>query len=74
MMAVSVRSGSPLTFGTPVALFRSPYYHSGQPPTYDVAADGRFVMLKQTWTVEPGSVPFAVVVNWIDELRRRTSE
>ena len=54
MMAVSV-VGPPFDFAKPVVLSTSVYLHpAGSPLSYDVAADGRFIMLKRvdTHTVE----------------------
>jgi hypothetical protein len=55
-----------------VLLFETGYVRAGvQPPTYDVASDGRFVMLKSAAGQEPGTRPLNVVLNW-DDLTRRT--
>jgi len=39
------------------------------PRTYDVAADGRFLMIEQTASYS--SQRLAVVLNWLDELKQR---
>jgi hypothetical protein len=49
---------------------QSAYTQPGtQPPTYDVAPDGRFVFLKPLAAI--GADPLTVVVNWVEELERR---
>jgi Tol biopolymer transport system component len=61
VMAVAVAVGNDLTFKPAAPLFESRYVHIGQPPTYDVAADGRFVMIK----LADGAVsPFNIVLDW----------
>jgi hypothetical protein len=61
MMAVAVNVGAQFDFKPAALLFESRYVHSPQPPTYDVAADGRFVMIK---LADPGVSPFNIVLNW----------
>jgi Tol biopolymer transport system component len=76
MMSVAVqRSGSTLATATPVTLFHGPYYLGGGAVagrTYDVAADGRFLMMKP---VSGASSPnsggnIEVIINWFEELKR----
>ena len=62
---VPVEPSAPFTFEPPTRLFdASAYKVSGQPPTYDVAKDGRFVMLKD------GELPVTVILNWAERLRQ----
>ena len=61
MMAVAIDAGDRFNFKPPTLLFQSRYQHGGQPPTYDVAADGRFVMIKPA---EQSVSSFNVVLNW----------
>ena len=61
VMSVAVAVGTDLTFKPAAPLFESRYFHIGQPPTYDVAADGRFVMIK---SADGGGLPFNMVLNW----------
>ena len=64
MMAVGVQTGSTFDFAKPVQLFASPYLHQRFTPlSYDVAADRRFIMLKQANTMSTPT-PFTVVLNW----------
>ena len=73
MMAVSVAGESGLPVGEPRVLFEEP---DTAPPdfvfnaaSYDVAPDGRFLMISQT---EASQTPMKLVVvqNWFQELER----
>ena len=61
MMSVAVSAGAPFNFKPATLLFESRYQHAGQPPTYDVAADGRFLMIKPA---NPQLSSFNVLLNW----------
>jgi Tol biopolymer transport system component len=59
-------------------LFRAPHmlfdggfipFRENSPRTYDVAADGRFLMIEQTASYS--SQRLAVALNWLDELKQR---
>ena len=71
MAAAIMTTGGQLRFTTPQMLFEGGFipWEPNTPRTYDVAPDGRFLMLEQP----PGyfSQRFAVVVNWGEELKRR---
>jgi serine/threonine-protein kinase len=70
IVAVSVSPGPDFHASTPTALFRFAYrgYNVGD-RTYDVARDGRFVMIKDA--PPPDEKPhFVVVLNWFDDLKR----
>jgi Tol biopolymer transport system component len=77
MMAVGVETtGSTFTYGSPTKLFdTSGYYFGNQGRTYDVAADGRFLMIKLAGDARPNSgapPPSLVVVeHWTEELKQR---
>jgi serine/threonine-protein kinase len=68
MMAVPVATAGAFVAGTPSVLFRGDYDFVYPGPSYDVAADGRFLMAR----VPPESAPrtLVVVVNWFEELKR----
>ena len=76
MFAVSVETAPSLKVGTPVPLFRGPYYVSaaGSPrPQYDVTADGqRFLLIAPdpASSSSSGRSRIVVVQNWIEELKR----
>ena len=66
MMAVAVTTEPTFTVGTPEVLFEEPYYRSGG-RNYDLAPDGRLLMLK-----EHSAIPdIHVVLNCFDELKAR---
>jgi eukaryotic-like serine/threonine-protein kinase len=70
MMAVSVGAGPTFDFKRPVVLFNSVYLHPpGSPLSYDVGADGRFIMLKRVDT-QTAPTPIQVVLNWTAALGR----
>jgi Tol biopolymer transport system component len=72
IMAVAVRGATPADWGAPEKRFEGNYFLIEGPEMFDVAADGRFLMLKvgddQTKAI-PDSI--VVVQNWIEELKRR---
>jgi Tol biopolymer transport system component len=62
MMSVKVQSSSTAFEAQPaVPLFAGTYLRNGQPPSYDVAADGRFLMIKPSGETD---APIAAIVNW----------
>ena len=71
MMVVSVTVDPTFEPGTPEVLFEGPYVSA--PGGYDVAADGRFLMI--TLPGDPtggGAGPkLNIVLNWFEELKRR---
>jgi len=72
MMAVPVREEGSFVAGRPIELFEGPFAseYKGK-SNYDVAPDGRFLMVQ----VEEGSEPVRldVILNWFDELARPPS-
>jgi serine/threonine-protein kinase len=74
MMAVALEAGAELSFAAPVELFRGRYL--AQPAiilsSYDVARDGRFLMIELPETsTRTESTGIVVVQNWTEELKRR---
>ena len=68
MFAVAIHPGASLSWGKPVLLFKGNYVALGA--DFDVAPDGRFLMLK----LQPGVPPVVrlnVVVDWAKELIAR---
>ena len=60
-----------LAYEAPVMLVEKSFVRAAQPPSFDVAADGRLLMLGR---VPAGpSVPIEVIVNWRDGVATRTS-
>ena len=71
LMAVEVPSGESFAFSAPTRLFAFGYVRSPQPPSYDVAADGRFLVLKPVGGKTEAAPPqIVVVLNWHEELKR----
>ena len=71
MMAVSVETDSGFTFGTPRTLFEGPY-RNRDGRTYDVAPDGRFLMVSGAQGSDSAQpLEINVVVNWDQELLTR---
>jgi serine/threonine-protein kinase len=70
LMAVPVQtSGGQFSFGRPAKVFDTKY--SAQFYSYDVAPNGRFLMMKES-AGDPNRPPnMVVVLNWHEELKRR---
>jgi hypothetical protein len=64
LIGVQMRSGTP--GGTPKRVFDARYYSDSIVREYDVAHDGRFLMLKEV-DDPPGIV---MVLNWFEELKK----
>jgi Tol biopolymer transport system component len=67
LMAVAIEARADFNFKPAAFLFESNYVRGGQPPSYDVAADGRFIMIKSA-NSRAGTSPMTVVLNWADKL------
>ncbi len=83
LMAVTVDGARDFTYGRPVALFKSDAYYFGQQAgtttlngrTYDVAPDGRFLLIKEPAGAAVTTAPTIVVVeHWLDEVRKRLGQ
>jgi hypothetical protein len=74
MMAVTVETEGTFSFSAPELLFTG-QFTAIQDPTadsYDVAHDGRFLMIQPRGGAdESGSTSIVVVQNWTEELKRR---
>jgi serine/threonine-protein kinase len=71
LMAVAVTAGDRFEFSPPTVLFDNSYLLSSQPPSYDVAPDGRFLMLKPIGGITEVAPPQIIVIhNWFEELKR----
>jgi serine/threonine-protein kinase len=74
ILSVSVqpdRKGG-LTFGAPKVVVKGPYIAPQAGRHYDIAKDGRFVMIKDARTPEELATPSDIIVvqNWFEELNR----
>jgi eukaryotic-like serine/threonine-protein kinase len=71
MMAVPVTGGAGFTTARPAALFQTPLTVNRAQPNrerrYDVAPDGRFLMIAPT--AAPAQTPYTIVVNWMAGLK-----
>ena len=72
LMAVSVETEPTFAHSTPEMLFEGNYLVTGVGPNYDMAADGRFLMITQDAPVDgtPAQAQIHVVLNWFEELKR----
>jgi hypothetical protein len=66
MMAVDVTVGERFTAGQPQELFAGHYMATSNKWDYDVAPDGRFIMIKTPDEDQPREI--TVVLNWFQEL------
>jgi hypothetical protein len=69
LMSVAVDTSKGFNFKPAVLLFErsSSYARSEQPPSYDVSADGRFVMVKSDAAAD---IPISLIFNWRELLTR----
>jgi hypothetical protein len=71
MMAVKIDTEPALRSSLPVELWRRRYWSQEfLSPNYDVAPDGRFLMLQITNDRVDAPRSVNVVLNWFDELKR----
>jgi serine/threonine-protein kinase len=69
MAAAMLLSGSNVKWSPPAKLFSSAH-HRGQPGrTFDVAPDGRFLMIKGEGDQTDQPSHFVTILNWIEELK-----
>ena len=67
MMAVKIEAQPELRPQPAEALFDGDYFYRNR-PSYDVATDGRFLMIQPTATTQDAQI--YVVLNWFEELKR----
>ncbi len=72
VMAVALTTTPEFKASRPVLLFEGPYSYSYLNSNYDVAPDGRFVMIRKTPNASP--VHAVVVLNWFEELKRKVGK
>ncbi len=72
VMEAAVTSLTPLEFGVPLALFRDTFVRTqGAGHThFDVAADGRFLMIENPKQDNVSRQQIHIVLNWFDQLKR----
>ena len=73
MMVVPVETDPTFSAGAPEVLFDQQYYFTGTRRTYDLAPDGRFLMVKDSAVGDDAEGPAAQIIlvqNWFEELKR----
>ncbi len=71
MMAVEIETEPELLHDEPIELWSHPYFSQEDHfPNYDVARDGRFLMLAIPEVEETETMTITVVLNWLEELKR----
>ncbi len=71
MMAVNIQTTPSLSIATPRVVFENRSYRAGgDSRDWDIAPDGRFLMLKESSSPSSVEAPIILVQNWFDELRR----
>ena len=73
MMVVPVAAGATFRAGDPEVLFEQQYYLDRSRRTYDLAPDGRFLMVKESAVGDDTESPTAQIIlvqNWHEELKR----
>ena len=70
LMAVAIETAAAFHASKPELLFEKPYWSRRFYPSYDVASDGRFLMIKDSDQVGAANV-MNVVLHWTEELKRR---
>ena len=68
-MAADVTTDPQFKAGTPHMLFEGPYLNVPG-VSYDVAADGRFLMLEESFK-QPPTLQLQAIFNWAEEVKRR---
>jgi hypothetical protein len=72
MMAARVALGASLTVDRPRVLFEGEFEEGGDTtPNYDIAPDGRFLMIEPSGDREPAVSHLVVIDNWFTELRQK---
>jgi serine/threonine-protein kinase len=71
MLSVPIKSGAALTAGRPQVLFEFPIFVGGGARPYDIAPDGRFIIIRNAQEDANGPAPSLILVqNWFEELKR----
>lgn len=68
-MAVAVTTSPQFKAGAPRMLFEGPY-RNVRGVSYDVAVDGRFLMLEENYK-QPPTTQLQAILNWSEEVKRR---
>jgi hypothetical protein len=68
-MATEIKTEPQFQSGPPQLLFEGPYLNVPG-VSYDVASDGRFLMLEENFKQTP-TLQVQVILNWAEEVKRR---
>lgn len=73
MMAADIMTKPAFRSGPPVEVWNRPYFSLGMfgVHNYDVAGDGRFLMLRVRDDAAPTAARLNIVLNWLEELQAR---
>ena len=66
-MSIAIHPGTPFRFDAPLPLFDDTFVNDTGGRSYDVAPDGRLLMLKDEGN---SADQIEVIVNWFEELKR----
>lgn len=69
MMSVEIETQPTFSHSTPKVLFEGAYVRGGEAPNYDVAPDGRFLMIRETEETA-AQTKLIAVHGWFEELER----
>ena len=71
-MAVPIQTTPTFSAGNPTKLFEGQWFRGQSGRTYDIAKDGRFLMIKDAPAGNPNAAAASIVVvlNWTEELKR----
>ena len=72
LMSIAIQGTTPADWGTPEKLFEGPYVLSSPGQSFDIAPDGRFLMVKEDGDTGARAPDTMIIVqNWVEELRAR---
>ena len=71
MMVVPVQTTPTFSKGNPTKLFGGRWFISQNARTYEVAKDGRFLMIKDAAGDDADPASITVWLNWVDDLKQR---
>jgi len=74
LFAVNVTGPDPSRWEPPTRVTEGPYVFRGGPREFDVAPDGRLLMLKNGASDQSAASQFVLVQNWFEELKRLLPE
>jgi len=70
IISVAVETGPEFSHQAPVLLFAGNFWGLGYWPTYNVAPDGRFLLIQEETSTGESIQQINVVLNWFEELKQ----